>query len=76
MIDDGINIEAYALPPVRKEGEKKKIRIAFIGDSITEGAFGNRYDDLKKQGSHGYLVNGAKNGFKGYVYKIWEKLHK
>jgi hypothetical protein len=61
---------------VKKEGDTKKIRIAFLGDSITEG-YGNRvFADLEEQGTHEYLINGAKNGLKSYVYKIWEKLNK
>ena len=61
---------------MKKEGDTKKIRIAFLGDSITEGYDGKAFADLKELGTHGYLINGAKNGFKGYVYKIWEKLNK
>ena len=61
---------------MKKEGEKKKIRIAFLGDSITEGYEGTINADLKEKGTHGYLINGAKNGLKGYVYKIWEKINK
>ena len=61
---------------MKKEGDTKKIRIAFLGDSITEGYYGKVFADLKELGTHGYLTNGAKNGFKGYVYKIWEKLNK
>jgi len=31
-----LNVESNVLP-VKKEGDTKKIRIAFLGDSITEG---------------------------------------
>lgn len=49
-----------------------KIRIAFVGDSITAG-WGSTVDDKLMVKDH-IPLNGSKLGRKAYPYRIWELL--
>ena len=52
-IDDTFNVNQYRLPQRQLAKDTKtfkKKRIAFIGDSITEGCGGDRLDSLLKLG--------------------------
>lgn len=53
-----------------------KIRISFVGDSITLGLGSTKDNDLKEDGLNGYPLNGAKDGHMGYPYKIGKILEK
>jgi len=60
----------YKLPP----HEPGKIRISVVGDSISEGMLTTINEDLKKEGSKHYLINGCKMGQKGWPYELWKIL--
>lgn len=53
-----------------------KIRISFVGDSITQGNGASLDEEIREDGWDHYLTNGAKLGYRGYPYKFWQLLKK
>ena len=51
-------------------------RIAFLGDSITEGNGAIVNTTMEKNGTHGYLTNGAKFGNEGFPYLLSQLIKK
>ena len=67
MPDKASNI-MYNLPSTKAN----ITRVAFIGDSLTEGCKSSENTTYAQQGSYGYLSTGIKKGQLGFPYRLWE----